>query len=85
MMWIIVGLLLVALSLTVLRMVLGPTMVDRVLSVHLFGTMIVLLIVLLCYLLNDYAYLDTALVYGLINFIATIGLLRYIKAGQPHE
>lgn len=85
MMWLIVSLLLIALSLSVLRMVLGPTMIDRVLAVNMFGTMIVLLIVLLCYLLNDYNYIDIALAYGLLNFIATGALLRYIKSGQFHD
>jgi multicomponent Na+:H+ antiporter subunit F len=85
MMWIIVALLLIALSLTVLRMILGPTMIDRVLAVNVFGTMIVLLVVLLCYLLSDYNYLDIALAYGLLNFIATAALLRYIKSGQFYD
>ena len=84
-MWIIVALLLIALSLTVLRMILGPTMIDRVLAVNVFGTMIVLLVVLLCYLLSDYNYLDIALAYGLLNFIATAALLRYIKSGQFYD
>ena len=85
MMWVVVALLLIALSLSVLRMVLGPTMIDRVLAVNMFGTMIVLLIVLLCYLLNDYGYVDIALAYGLLNFVATVALLRYLKSGQFHE
>lgn len=85
MMWVIISLLLIALCLSVLRMILGPTMVDRVLAVNVFGTMIVLLIALLCYLMNDYGYLDIALAYGLLNFIATAALLRYIKSGQFHD
>ena len=84
-MWLIIALLLVALSLSVLRMILGPTMIDRILAVNVFGTLIVLLIALVCYLLKDYSFLDIALAYGLLNFIATIALLRYIKSGQFHD
>ena len=78
-------LLLIALGLTVLRMVLGPTMIDRVLAVNLFGTLIVALIAVMSYLLSDYYYIDIALCYGLLNFIATIALLRYLKSGQFYE
>jgi multicomponent Na+:H+ antiporter subunit F len=78
-------LLLISLGLTVLRMVLGPTMIDRMLAVNLFGTLIVALIAVMSYLLSDYYYIDIALCYGLLNFIATIALLRYLKSGQFHE
>lgn len=80
-----ITLLLIALGLMVLRMVLGPTMIDRVLAVNLFGTLIVALIAVMSYLLSDYYYIDIALCYGLLNFIATIALLRYLKSGQFHE
>jgi len=78
-------LLLLSLALTVLRMVLGPTMIDRVLAVNLFGTLIVALIAVMSYLLNNYYYIDIALCYGLLNFIATVALLRYLRSGQFHE
>ncbi len=88
-MTIIIGLstilLLIALGLTVLRMVQGPTMIDRVLAVNLFGTLIVALIAVMSYLLSDYYYIDIALCYGLLNFIGTVALLRYLKSGQFHE
>ncbi len=80
-----VVLLLLSLGLTVLRMVLGPTMIDRVLAVNLFGTLIVALIAVISYLLSDYYYIDIALCYGLLNFIGTVALLRYLKSGQFHE
>ena len=66
-------------------MVLGPTMIDRVLAVNLFGTLIVALIAVMSYLLNNYYYIDIALCYGLLNFIATVALLRYLRSGQFHE
>ena len=80
-----VGVLSLSLALTVLRMALGPTMIDRVLAVNLFGTMIALLVVMACYLMNDYGYLDIALAYGLLNFISTVALLRYLRSGRFHE
>lgn len=80
-----IALLLISLGLTVLRMVLGPTMIDRVLAVNLFGTLIVALIAVMSYLLSDYYYIDIALCYGLLNFIGTVALLRYLKSGQFHE
>lgn len=83
--WASTILLLLALGLTVLRMVLGPTMIDRILAVNVFGTLVVALIAVMSYCLSDYYYIDIALCYGLLNFIATIALLRYLKSGQFHE
>lgn len=78
----VVVLLLLSLALTVLRMCLGPTLIDRVLAANLFGTLAVVLVCLLSYLSLDESYLDIALTYGLLNFITTVALLRYLKQGK---
>lgn len=59
----------------------GPTAYDRILSANIFGTVTVLTIALLSGLERNPMLLDVALLYGLINFIATIALLRYFKYG----
>lgn len=71
--------ILLSMGLLLIRLYLGPTAYDRILAVNLFGTGTVLCIALLSFLHDDMMFLDMALLYGLINFTATIALLRYFK------
>lgn len=74
--------LLVAIALVIWRLILGPTIYDRILSMNLCGTLIVVMIALISFLFNEWAYIDIALTYGLMNFITTIALLRYFRHGS---
>lgn len=64
-----------------IRALKGPTTYDRILSANIFGTMTVLTICLFAGLKDIEALLDMALLYGLINFISTVALLRYFRHG----
>ena len=78
----------IAMVLALLRAILGPTIYDRVLAVNLFGTKALLLIALMGFLTNRPEFLDIALVYALINFIATIAIMKFFRfshLGHPHE
>ena len=68
-----------SMALIMFRALKGPTPFDRILSVNLFGTCAVLAIAVLSFLHGNVMYLDMALLYGMINFIATIALLRFFK------
>ena len=60
----------------------GPTVFDRILAVNALGTKTVVLVACIAFL--DLAgsqpgfFLDIAIVYALINFVATIAGLKYI-------
>lgn len=71
--------LLISMGCVIVRGTLGPTVYDRLLAVNAFGTNIVVVIALLAFLVDDMMFLDIALVYGLINFITTIALLKFVK------
>jgi len=68
---------LVAMAMSLIRATIGPTVFDRILAVNNFGTMTVLLLGFLGFLTERPDFLDIALVYALMNFIATIAVLRY--------
>ena len=72
----------VAVRLAMARAFLGPTVYDSILAVNSFGTKTVLLITLLGAMAGRSDYFDIALVYALINFIATIALMRYVGSGE---
>ncbi len=79
---IVTAVLLFCMTLILIRALKGPSSYDRILAGNLFGTHTVLLIVVMAFLSGDMMYLDIALVYALINFTATIGLLKYFKYGS---
>ena len=75
------GLVLVAALAVVYRVIMGPTLLDRVMAVNVIGTKTIVLLALIGFIYARPAmFLDIALVYALINFIATIAVLRYLEA-----
>ena len=74
--------IILAMALMLYRSVKGPTVYDRVLSVNSFGTKTVLLLGVLGFLMGRPAFLDIALLYALINFIATIAILKFFRYGD---
>ena len=79
---------LLAMALVLIRAFRGPTAYDRILVVNSFGTLSVMLIALYGFLSGRPDFLDIAIVYALINFIATIAVTKYIKfshLGRPRQ
>jgi multicomponent Na+:H+ antiporter subunit F len=74
--------ILVTMSLAMVRALLGPTVYDRVLAVNMFGTKTVLIISVLGFLTGRPDFLDLALLYGLINFIGTLAVLKFFEFGD---
>lgn len=74
--------ILTTMSLAMVRALLGPTVYDRVLAVNMFGTKTVLIIAVLGFLTGRPDFLDLALLYGLINFIGTLAVLKFFEYGD---
>ena len=64
------------------RVVVGPTLFDRILAANSFGTKTVLLLSILGFIAGRPHFLDLALVYALINFLGVIAALKLIKFGR---
>jgi multicomponent Na+:H+ antiporter subunit F len=73
--------LLVALALVLLRAFMGPTVFDRAQSANTIGTLSVLLLAVMGFLAGRPEFLDLAIVYGLLNLIGTIAVLKYFEYG----
>lgn len=69
---------LVSALLILLRALKGPTVYDRILAVNAMGTKTVVFLSLLGFLGGRTGFLDIALLYALINYVATIAILRFI-------
>lgn len=74
--------LLAALALVLARAVAGPTVFDRVLAANTAGTLAVLLLATIGFLTGRPEFLDLALVYGLLNVVGTIAVLKFFRYGD---
>lgn len=69
----------VALVLMLCRALMGPTLYDRVLAVNSFGTKTVLMLAIIGFVMGRPDFLDIAILYALINFVATIAILKFFR------
>ncbi len=74
--------LLVTLALALVRALRGPTVFDRVLGMNTIGTVAVLLLAVIGFLTARPEFLDLAIVYGLLNVVGTIAVLKFFRHGD---
>jgi multicomponent Na+:H+ antiporter subunit F len=74
------------------RLLKGPTRSDRVAALDTIGIDVLAMITVLCMLLNTQDFLEVILVIGILTFIGTTALARYIERGvvveegeRPHD
>jgi len=77
--------LLATLALLLVRAVRGPTVFDRLLAANTTGTVAVLLLAVIGFLTGRPDFLDLALVYGLLNVVGTIAVLKFFRHGRLGE
>ena len=68
-------------ALGLLRLVLGRTVVDRVAAVDMLTVVSISLIALYAQAGGRAIYLDVALVYGVLSFLAVLAIARYLEQG----
>ena len=62
------------------RVVVGPTVYDRVIGAGLIGTKSILLLALIGFTYNRIEmFIDLAIVYALLNFVGTIAASKYLE------
>jgi len=74
--------LLVTLALALVRAGLGPTVFDRAQAANTIGTVAMLLLAVMGFLNGRPEFLDLAIVYGLLNIIGTVAILKYFRRGD---
>jgi multicomponent Na+:H+ antiporter subunit F len=77
--------LLIALALLLVRAVLGPTVFDRLLAANTIGTVAVVLLATIGFLTGRPDFLDLSIVYGLLNIVGTIAVLKFFRHGSLGE
>jgi multicomponent Na+:H+ antiporter subunit F len=65
----------------VLRLILGRTLVDRVVAVDMLTIISISVITLYADVSGRFIYLDVALVYGVLSFLSVLAVARYLERG----
>ncbi|MBO1906854.1 cation:proton antiporter [Microvirga sp. 3-52] len=75
------ALILGAILLGITRLVLGPTLIDRIVAIDMLTIISISLIVLYAHVSGRFVYIDVALVYGLLSFLAVLAVARFLEKG----
>ena len=78
---VVIGCLLLACMLRAIR---GPRIADRVIAVNMMGTLIVITICILSFLMNEGYLVDIAMIYTMLSFLAVV-LLTKVYMGVYRE
>lgn len=85
----ITGLTFALLSLSIIlifiRLILGPTLPDRVVALEMLASVIVALIGAYAIFTKQSSFIDVAIVMALIAFLAAIGFARFLERGGPRD
>ncbi len=73
------GLIGLAILMSIIRLVIGRTVVDRIVAVDMLTVISISLVVLYAHLTGRYVYIDVALVYGLLSFLSVLALARFLE------
>jgi len=71
----------VALLITFIRIVVGPTFPDRVIAMDVIGVNLISAIAIISILFQTRAFYDVILVLGILAFISTISYSKFLERG----
>ena len=66
------------------RAIIGPRVTDRVVALNMIGTLVVMMICILSYLLEEAFLIDVAILYALLNMLVVVILTR-VAERRHHE
>lgn len=66
----------VLLMLCLVRAIIGPRIADRIVSVNMMGTMVIVMIAILALMLGEGYLADICIIYAMISFLAVIVLTK---------
>lgn len=77
--YIVYGLIGLGLLFAVIRLIKGPSIADRAVSLDTFNIIVIGIIAILSVLFDNGMFLDIAIVYGILAFLETIVFARYVE------
>ncbi|MCU0832375.1 MAG: cation:proton antiporter [Rhizobiaceae bacterium] len=79
------GLLCVSFIVTVWRVIVGPTLPDRVLALDMLVAVAIGFIAVIAVKTSFVLYVDIAISLGLVGFLATVAFARFVLQRQRHS
>lgn len=73
---IVLVILAILVILCLVRAIIGPRVADRIVSVNMMGTMVIVMIAVLALMLGEGYLADICLIYAMISFLAVIVLTK---------
>ncbi|MCD6379954.1 cation:proton antiporter [bacterium] len=64
-----------------IRLILGPTIPDRLLAADTLTTITTAIIALLSFMVMRVIYMDVAIVYAVLGFVGVVTVARYLEGG----
>jgi len=66
---------------SIIRLVKGPTPIDRIIAIDVLTIISITIMVLLAHFGGRFIYVDVAIVYGLLSFLGVLAVARYSEKG----
>lgn len=75
----------IAIAITLVRILLGPSFSDRVIAMDVIGVNLLSAMAILSILYQTKAFLDVILILGILAFISTVAFSRFMERGAIIE
>ena len=82
---IIIILLIAATGLTIIRVIIGPSVWDRLLGLSLVSGKIIIIIVIFSFISSQTFYLDIGLAFAILGFIGTSSLAKFLRKDKDKD
>lgn len=79
--WILVGLMTLIL-LVLFRAIIGPTVIDRLISINAITSKVSAIILLMAFARGEYGFIDVAFVFMLCGFVGGLWILKALTPGD---
>lgn len=74
--WFILFVLAFMLLICLIRAVKGPRVADRIVAINMMGTMVMVIIAIMSFLLKENYLVDICLIYAMVSFLAVVVLAK---------
>lgn len=64
------------------RAVFGPGVFNQAVAMNVIGTKVIVLLIVIGYIFERPVFVDIALLYAVLNFIATLIMAKYLERGE---
>ena len=79
---IVLGVLILAVIMSIIRIVKGPTAPDRVVGLDTINTLVIVGMIIFGIAAGSVIYIDVAIVYAFLSFISTLFIAKYLEGGD---